>query len=158
MLSDEVYDVITIDAYRQPYIPFELATVEFFKLVYAHLADHGVVAINVARTEKDLRLVNTLASTMKEVFASVCLVDVHHQRNTHVIGAKKKVSIKDFHDNIKEEKNPKLTWILQRAKEGMRLPTEPGLICTDDWAPLEKLMDLLVFQELLTQGDEVSNL
>jgi len=32
------YDLIVVDAYRQPYIPFYLATAEFFRLVREHLA------------------------------------------------------------------------------------------------------------------------
>ncbi|NJM34306.1 MAG: hypothetical protein HC850_05845, partial [Rhodomicrobium sp.] len=36
---------VTIDAYRPPYIPFHLTTVEFFHLVHTHLTAEGVVAI-----------------------------------------------------------------------------------------------------------------
>ncbi len=31
--SDETFDLVALDAYRQPYIPFHLATQEFFELV-----------------------------------------------------------------------------------------------------------------------------
>jgi spermidine synthase len=69
------YDVIGIDAYRPPYIPFHLTTVEFFNQVRDHLTDEGVVAINAARTANDYALVNALASTMKAVFPSVYVLD-----------------------------------------------------------------------------------
>ena len=45
------YDVIMVDAYRQPYIPFYLATREFFELVRDRLAPGGVVIVNVGHPE-----------------------------------------------------------------------------------------------------------
>src|SRR3712207_9241953 len=47
-LTDERYDVIVVDAYHQPYIPFYLATEEFFELTRDRLTPGGVVALNVA--------------------------------------------------------------------------------------------------------------
>ncbi|MFC2037221.1 spermidine synthase, partial [Chloroflexota bacterium] len=41
--SSRTYDVIAIDAYRPPYIPFHLTTREFFALVREHLTENGVV-------------------------------------------------------------------------------------------------------------------
>ncbi|MAG36630.1 MAG: spermine synthase, partial [Dehalococcoidia bacterium] len=65
--ADKTYDVIGIDAYRQPYIPFHMTTREFFTEIRSLLNPGGVTAINVGRTERDFRLVNALASTMKLV-------------------------------------------------------------------------------------------
>ncbi|MCB0831088.1 MAG: fused MFS/spermidine synthase, partial [Solirubrobacterales bacterium] len=45
--ADPVYDVIMVDAYHQPYIPFYMATKEFFELVRDRLRPGGVVLINV---------------------------------------------------------------------------------------------------------------
>ena len=43
---DARYDVISVDAYRQPYIPFYLTTVEFFETVRDQLAPGGVLIVN----------------------------------------------------------------------------------------------------------------
>ena len=43
---DADYDVISVDAYRQPYIPFYLTTVEFFETVRDRLRDGGVLIVN----------------------------------------------------------------------------------------------------------------
>ena len=51
------YDVIMVDAYRQPYIPFYLTTQEFFALARGRLAPGGVVAINVGHPAGSDRLV-----------------------------------------------------------------------------------------------------
>ena len=45
--TDERYDFIFLDTYRQPYIPFYLATKEFFELARDRLAPGGAVIINV---------------------------------------------------------------------------------------------------------------
>ena len=50
------------DAYRPPYIPFHLTTVEFFALARDRLADDGVVAVNVGRTHTDYSLVDAIAA------------------------------------------------------------------------------------------------
>ncbi len=62
------YDVIAIDAYRQPYIPFQVTTREFFDDVRAHLAPGGAVALNVSRVPGDRRLLDALAATVRSRF------------------------------------------------------------------------------------------
>ena len=49
--SDQRYDLIGVDAYKQPYIPFQLTTREFFSEVADHLTPEGVAVINVGRTD-----------------------------------------------------------------------------------------------------------
>src|SRR3989442_8694185 len=68
--TTQKYDVIGIDAYQQPYVPFQLTTVEFFREVRSHLSPTGVAAINAGRTCCDFRLVEALAQTMKAVFSN----------------------------------------------------------------------------------------
>ena len=69
--TDKRYAIIAVDAYHQPYIPFYLATEEFFRLVREHLAPGGAVALNVATVPGDKRLSDALGTTMLTQFASV---------------------------------------------------------------------------------------
>jgi spermidine synthase len=69
--TDKRYDIIAIDAYHQPYIPFYLATEEFFELVRDHLNPGGAVALNVATVPGDERLSDALGTTMLAEFPSV---------------------------------------------------------------------------------------
>jgi spermidine synthase len=62
--SDARYDLILVDAYRQPYVPFYLATREFFRLVRDRLRPGGVVALNVAAVPGDHSLARAVAGTM----------------------------------------------------------------------------------------------
>ncbi|HEX7255057.1 MAG TPA: fused MFS/spermidine synthase [Gaiellaceae bacterium] len=71
--TDERYDVIIVDAYRPPYVPFYLATEEFFELVRDRLTQGGIVALNVATTPDNHDLAEniggTLASVLPRAFA-----------------------------------------------------------------------------------------
>jgi spermidine synthase len=71
--TDERFDLIIVDAYRPPYVPFYLATKEFFELVRERLEPGGLVALNVATTPDDHSLAEgvggTLASVMPRAFA-----------------------------------------------------------------------------------------
>ena len=69
--TDKRYDIIAIDAYHQPYIPFYLATEEFFELVRDHLTPDGVVALNVAAVPGDEQLSDALGTTLLTDFPSV---------------------------------------------------------------------------------------
>ena len=79
------YDAIMLDVYRQPYIPFYLATREFFELVRDHLNPGGVVVVNVGHPEGQDDLEKVLSATMGEVFRTVAR-DPSEDTNTQVIG------------------------------------------------------------------------
>jgi spermidine synthase len=63
--SKDKYDVILIDAYRGPFVPFHLLTKEFYQIVKDHLADGGVVAQNV---EPSTMLFDSAVKTIASVF------------------------------------------------------------------------------------------
>ena len=65
------YDLIMVDAYRQPYVPFYLATREFFALCRERLAPGGIVALNVSTVPGDPRLVDGIAGTLATEFPQV---------------------------------------------------------------------------------------
>src|SRR6202043_2773679 len=62
------YDLIVVDAYRQTYIPFYLATREFFQLVRDHLNPGGALVLYVERVLGDDRLVQSVSGTLTTVF------------------------------------------------------------------------------------------
>jgi spermidine synthase len=59
------YDIILIDAYRGPFVPFHLLTKEFYQIVKDHLNEGGVVAQNV---EPSTMLFDSAVNTMNAVF------------------------------------------------------------------------------------------
>ena len=77
----EHYDFIYIDAYKQPYIPFHLATQEFFREVQQHLEEGGIVAINVGSPSPRTDILWAIANTMASVFAEVQVIPVQGSFN-----------------------------------------------------------------------------
>jgi spermidine synthase len=102
--SSATYDVIAIDAYRPPYIPFHLTTVEFFRLVYEHLSADGVVAINVGRTPSNFALVDALAAALSVVFPSVFVIDEPGPPgtlgNSLVVAARQPTTLAAFYERV----------------------------------------------------------
>jgi spermidine synthase len=71
LATDKKFDLIFIDAYRQPYVPFYLATAEFFKLCRDRLTPDGIVALNVSTVPGDDRLSTAVAGTLATQFPMV---------------------------------------------------------------------------------------
>lgn len=65
MHSTDKYDIVLIDAYRGPFVPFQLLTKEFYQIVKDHLAPGGVVAQNV---EPTTMLFDSAVRTIQSVF------------------------------------------------------------------------------------------
>ncbi|MFN8529412.1 MAG: fused MFS/spermidine synthase [Anaerolineae bacterium] len=149
----QTYSVIGIDAYRPPYIPWHLTTVEFFEEVRAHLTDDGVVAINVGRTHTDRRLVDALTATLLQVFPSVHAMDVPQSFNTILVATMQPTSSDDLALNavgLPPETNFVLRDTLALAAASVVPAQASDLIFTDDRAPVETLVDSLVLGFLLS--------
>src|SRR5688500_6664460 len=89
---DARYDVISVDAYRQPYIPFYLTTVEFFETVRDRLIHGGVVIVNAGHPEGQEDLEQVLTATMAEVFPHV-LRDPIEPTNTLIVASRAPLSV-----------------------------------------------------------------
>jgi spermidine synthase len=133
------YDVIVVDSYRQPYVPFYLATREFFDLVRDRLAPDGVVVVNVGHPEGNNDLEKVIGRTMSAVFPRV-LRDPFDDSNTLLVAGERAASAGRL-----QAATSTLPVGLQRLGEteaervGPRLPG--GSVYTDDRAPVEWLID-----------------
>ncbi|MGQ0842833.1 MAG: spermidine synthase [Sporichthyaceae bacterium] len=133
------YDLIVVDAYHQPYIPFYLATKEFFALVRERLAPGGMVAVNVGHPEGQDELERVLGRTMAEAFPSVLRAPVE-TLNTVLIGTEAGASAANL--AAAAAGLPAELAAIARdagARIGPRLPG--GEVWTDDRAPVEWLTD-----------------
>ncbi len=146
--SDATYDLVALDAYRQPYIPFHLATREYFQLVADHLSDDGVVVVNVGRSETDFRLVDALSSTLSAVFPSVWLVDVQGYDNTMVIASQQEVTLEQIETRLRSVEpgsNQQIVAAEVFADGNLRMNSADDRPYTDDRAPVETLIDRMIF-------------
>jgi spermidine synthase len=141
------YDVVVMDAYRQPYIPFHLTTREFFSEVRDHLRPDGVAVVNAGRTATDYRLVDAIASTMAAVYSTVFLVDVPEFNNTLVYGTMTPVTVADVEHNLALISEPVARDVARSVVNDGRLRVSPyhDQVFTDDLAPVERLIDEIIF-------------
>jgi hypothetical protein len=152
------YDAILVDAYRQPYIPFHLATREFFTLVRDRLAPRGVVVVNVGHPEGDDELERVLAATMRSAGLRSVLRDPAQSLNTQLVGAVAPIdstalgraaeAVQDRSATGQGVRAPAapsdlaLLAATMRATASRLEPARPGgPVYTDDKAPVELLID-----------------
>jgi spermidine synthase len=133
------YDAIVVDAYRQPYIPFYLATREFFSLARDRLRPGGVLLINVGHPERSHRLEQVLGATLAAVFPTV-LRDASEPTNSVLLATRGTASGTRLASSMRAL--PALlrpTALRAAARLAPRL--RGGRVYTDDLAPVEWLVD-----------------
>jgi len=144
--THEKYDLIIIDAFQQPYIPFQLTTREFFTQLRDHLSPTGVVALNTGHTSQDFRLVQAFVNTMSQVFPSVYTFNVPNTFNTEIMATIYPTSIDTFRSNL--SRLDPTTVIGQVADEVLPVVRQGhpdgGIVFTDDRAPIEQITDQLL--------------
>ncbi len=150
------YDVITIDAYKVPYIPWHLTTRQFYEDAQARLSPTGVLAINVGRAPGDRRLVDAVGGTLLGVFPSVHAIDVPGTLNTILVATAQPTTPDDLRANLAAlpaTADPLLRDALATASANLAVaPAADGPILTDDRAPVETISDSIVIRYLLEAG------
>ncbi|MEA2194029.1 MAG: hypothetical protein QOG42_463 [Solirubrobacteraceae bacterium] len=138
------YDAILVDAYRQPYIPFYLATKEFFALVRSRLNPGGVVVVNVGHPKRSPRLEQVLAATMRAVFRTV-LRDPSEDVNTQLLATDARASGAKLLART-PTLPPDVRPVALAAAARLAPALAGGRVYTDDIAPVEWLIDTSIVQ------------
>lgn len=151
------FDLVLVDAYRPPYIPFHLTTTEFFGLVHSRLSERGVVAINVGRTAGNFALVDALSHTLGQLFPTVFVIDepgpADNLGNSLVVATVQPFALADFQANaaalpgtLPEEFR---AFVAQAAPQArLAAPPADTPIFTDDRAPVEQLVHGIIWDFL----------
>jgi len=147
--SEKVYSLIAVDAYRPPYIPPHLTTVEFFELVRDHLTEDGVAVINVGRSNSDRRLIDALAATMSKIFPSIYVMDIPDTFNTMIYATVQKTEQEYLVENLsylasQPDTNPLLLQVLQLCMLNQKPVGQSGLVFTDDLSQIEWITNNMV--------------
>ncbi len=155
--SPHTYDLIAVDAYRPPYIPPHMTTQEFFQIAYDHLAEDGVLAINVGRAPGDRSLIDGLATTIATVFPSIHIMDIPNTLNSIVYASKQPTSVENLFANYntlnaRGDAHPLLLTAMSSTIVNMQPSYESTQVFTDDKAPIEWLTNNLIVNFLL-HGD-----
>lgn len=154
--AQRIYDVISVDAYRPPYIPWHMTTLEFFELVHERLSEDGVMVINIGRSPLDRTLVNDLATTIRQTFPAVFVMDIPDSFNTILFATKQPGSWENFYANYNDLLNSDVHSLLLEAMATtitFRQPTpEWTRVYTDDLAPIEWVTNKIVYDYFLSGG------
>ncbi|MBK6791187.1 MAG: fused MFS/spermidine synthase [Anaerolineales bacterium] len=157
--SQEKYDIIAVDAYRPPYIPPHMTTLEFFEICASHLAENGVLTLNVGSTPGDRRLIDGLATTMAQIFPSVHIMDIPGTLNTMVYATMQPTTSEAFYTNLirlAEDKSldPLLVTTMSSTYVNLNPGYETTTVFTDDLAPIEWIVNDMVVRFVLKGGLE----
>jgi spermidine synthase len=137
MRDSDKWDVILIDAYRGPFVPFHLLTKEFYALVKARLNPGGVVVQNI---EPSTMLFDSATATLASVFPSVDLYE----------GGGNVVAVGYQGPSLRQQElvaragrvqdTYKLRYDLRTMAANRRVLTQArGKVMSDDFAPVETL-------------------
>jgi spermidine synthase len=151
---DKKYDVIMVDAYQDITIPFQMSSVEFFMLVKAHLAENGVMVVNMnMRGSGEGNINQYLADTISYVFGEVYTVEVSGSTNRELFASDNKEMISSLEEGVARLEEGNLQAMMERTAGNLVRYEAGDYILTDDRAPVE-LLGMQVIDELI--GDEVA--
>lgn len=146
---EKKYDVIMVDAYQDITIPFQMSSKEFFKMVYQHLNDNGVMVVNMnMHTNKEGNINQYLSDTISSVFDNVYIADVKDSTNRELFAVKGDYDIYKFKQNIDELDNMELKNMMMTVNKDMIEYEAGNYILTDDKAPVE-LLGMKVIDEII---------
>lgn len=151
--SDRKYDVIMVDAYQDITIPFQMSSVEFFRLVKSHLNENGVMVVNMNMRGNDDGDINQyLADTISSVFGNVYTVEVDNSTNRELFASDNNDMMGMLNDNISGIKDADLRFMMNKVRDNSIAYNAGKLIMTDDNAPVEllgmKVIDKIIRDEV----------
>ena len=152
------WDLIVLDAFRQPYIPFHLTTREAFESMRDRLQEGGMIAVNVGVTPGDPRMEHAIAATMRAVFPTVLELPVG-EYNRIVVGLTERgVGLDELRQRIRvspvvgrdindaTDQQRALLGVARTFEESLRpVDPDPDAVLTDDRAPVEWMTDRMIF-------------
>ncbi len=145
--TNETYDLIVLDAYRKANVPFHLTTREFFQLAHDKTDTNGVVVSNVISTSSGpgSKFGRSYYKTMQHEFRSVYYFPTSktaYAQNIEIIASKQTRLTEEKLLELNEEYRGKN--LSEEIKKIQEIDTEDAQILTDDYAPVEKLLNPLI--------------
>ena len=151
--NEKKYDVIMVDAYQDITIPFQMSSVEFFYLVRDHLAEDGVMVVNMnMKSDGNDGINEYLSDTISSVFSNVYTVDVRNNTNRELFASNDSQVVERFQKSYIIEKNDDLRGMMEKVDTGLVKYEAGDRILTDDKAPVEllsmKAIDAIIRDEV----------
>jgi spermidine synthase len=151
--TDDRFDLIVADAYHQPYVPFYLATREFFRLARERLAPGGILALNVASVPGDTSLLDGITGTLTHEFDQVAVWPAL-RFNRIVLAFEQPVPRAELAERL-EEGGPELLEPLRDllARQLVPVTERAERPWTDDRAPVEWVTDRMIVEYAASGGE-----
>lgn len=148
--TQQKYDFIMIDVYKDElYIPFHLATQEFFATAKNALTPHGILIMNIAAGGKDPRLKDVIINTVTSGFDFVYQYQLPGTLNTMLFASDDDLGALLAHSEIA---GPiELVPLVSQVTNGLqRVAHNPAsMIATDNNSPLELFTEIMLMKEVL---------
>ena len=147
------YDVIMVDAFRDITIPFQMSSVEFFRMVEDHLAPGGVVSVNFNMRASGKGNINErLIDTIAAVFPAIRVVPVAGDTNLALFAARDEATLDALLPKAAALPDVVLSSLMRHVAARWQSPARGGEPLTDDKAPVELLgmraIDGIIQEEL----------
>lgn len=152
--QSRLYDVIELDAFSGgPFLPFYLATQEFFKLVSNRLSPGGVFIMNVFTSGGDRNFSDVLGKTVRQVFPSLFALPL--KDNILFIASQEVLSLRQLKNKLEPHSKSSLSIIVQFTLENIELfrVGESLDIFTDDKSPTEKMIYDMIKEKYQNQSE-----
>lgn len=142
--TEKAYDIIMVDAYQQElYIPFHLATVEFYELVRMRLKPQGILAFNTIGESKDDPLTTHLEETVRSALPETWVTQMPGYYNHLIMGSPSAI----IWSRLKDTPSALQPLAVHVLNERRRI-TKTDHLLTDDRAPVEYLTDRFLWRIL----------
>jgi spermidine synthase len=137
MRDSRTWDMILLDAYRGPFVPFHLLTKEFYRLVKSRLNPGGVVLQNI---EPSTMLFDSATATLNSVFPAIDFYDgLDNVVAVGYDGPSLRQAELLARAAVAQERH-KLRYDLRKIVADRRVLRRPvGKVMSDDFAPVETL-------------------
>ena len=131
-----IYDVILVDAFQDISPPFQMSSFEFFSLVRSHLADNGVMVVNM-NMRGDIN--EYLIDTIGKIFAEVRTINARGITNRVLFATADEKIFKSLKSRAEVLDDKTLSQLMINIAENWSTPVIGENILTDDCAPVEIL-------------------
>jgi len=154
--TQEMYDIIIMDAYYADSLPSHLTTVEFFEEVKSHLAPGGVLVYNVIGSVEGSRsrLVRSMYKTVGRVWENEWVFPIGYgtdrvadqNRNIIVLASDRELSRQELLSRVRSRVDGQVTVpgfeSFGRDLLGEELPVGDVPLLTDQHAPTDSLIEV----------------
>ncbi len=159
--TEKKYDLIVLDAYSKTYVPFHLMTQEFFEEVRDDLSTDGIVISNIIASvvgdTSDLfrAQYRTIGTSIPNVYVFTTIDSTGTVQNIMVLATKSfeqtnPLELREKTNSLTDEMPELLSMAGRIYSEDIPVSDVPVL--TDDYAPVEKLLNPVTGQPLNRDG------